>query len=261
VIESVSNSPVSVKQIPAKLSDLLESLATSFPAILGRNLVGIYLYGSFTSAAFNPKRSDIDCIVVTRRDLSNAQFRKLDAWLAQMAELNPWTARLQIIFLVQNELLVMNSSGSLYQFGVLQRTGSDGNPIIWRDFLRSGAVLFGPRPEAFLPEITPEIFLQALRRELGYLREEISEKRTSEWRDVPMYRAYVVLTVCRILYSFNKNAITSKPAAAKWAIKHLPKQWSKIVRQALAFNEEKRLSEIPLKQIAQFIDFAMSDKL
>ena len=244
-------------RLPAKVSALLQDLTKQLPIVLGQNLVGIYLHGSVTHGAFNSKRSDVDGIVVTRRDLSDAQFRKLDAWLAQTAKSNPWTARLQMLFLVKNELLIPNTRGCLYQFGVLTRSGSDGNPIIWLDFLTSGRVLFGPRPESFLPEITPQMIFTALERELSYLREEIGEKPNSEWRDVPMYRAYAVLTVCRVLYSFRKGGtIVSKPRAAKWAIKYLPEEWRKIIRAALTFNETGRVSDIPLKRIEHFISFA-----
>jgi hypothetical protein len=199
--------------IPAQISSLLNDLTTRLPVILGRNLVGIYLYGSFTQAAFNPKRSDVDLIVVTERDLSDAQFRRLDTWLAQKAKSNPWTTRLQISFLIRDQVLTMNSKACLYQFGQLRRSGSDGNPIIWMNVLKSGIVLYGPNPETFVPPITPEILFPALEREVGYLREEIIEKPESEWRDVPSYRAYAVLTLCRILYSFRKGTIASKRRA------------------------------------------------
>src|SRR5437667_5509449 len=105
--------------IPTQVSALLQDLTVYLPAILGRNLTGIYLYGSLTQRAFNHKRSDIDCIVVTERDLSDAQFKKLAAWLARAAETNPWTARLQISFLIKNEILTMSAKACLYQFGRL----------------------------------------------------------------------------------------------------------------------------------------------
>jgi hypothetical protein len=246
----------SMAHVPAQLSALLQDLARQLPLLLGGNLSGIYLYGSVTHAAFNPKRSDVDCIVLTRRDLSDAQFRKVNVWLDQTSKSNPWTARLQISFLVKKELLVMNGRGCLYQFGVLKRCGSDGNPIIWRDFLNGGKILFGPAPESFLPEITWEMFSEALERELGYLREEISEKPESDWRDVPMYRAYAVLTVCRILYSLSTGSVISKPGAAKWAIKNLPREWSDVILPALEFNQTGREMEISLRRIERFIGFA-----
>src|SRR5215475_5552036 len=124
--------------IPAKISALLQDLTAQLQVILGRNLVGVYLYGSLTQRAFNPKRSDVDCIVVTQRDLSDAQFRRLSVWLARAAKSNFWVTRLQMSFLIKNEVLTMNSKACLYQFGLLKRSGSDGNPIIWMNVLKSG---------------------------------------------------------------------------------------------------------------------------
>ena len=242
--------------IPDQVSALLHDLTTHLPVILGKNLIGIYLYGSLTQRAFNPKRSDVDCIVVTRRDLSDSQFKKLNAWLARAAESNAWTTRLQMQILIKDEVLTMNSRACLYQFGLLKRSGSDGNPIIWMNVLKSGVVLFGPRPESFVPAITPEILFQALEREVGYLREEIIEKPESEWRDRLSYRAYAVLTLCRILYSFNRGTIVSKQRAARWAIKYLPEEWNEIILQALDYNNSKRSTDILLSRIKQFIAFA-----
>jgi hypothetical protein len=148
----------------------------------------------------------------------------------------------------------MNSKACLYQFRVLKRTGSDGNPIIWMNVLESGETLYGAPPETFVPEITPQILFQALEREVGYLRDEISKKPKSEWRDVPSYRAYAVLTLCRILYSFRRDKIVSKLRAAKWAIKHLPEEWNEIILQALKSDGEQ--PNIRLKSIERFIEFA-----
>src|SRR5258707_13147268 len=96
--EANASAPFDMARIPAKLSALLEDLVARLPILLRRNLVGIYLYGSLTQSAFNSARSDVDCIVVTQRALSDAQFKRLGVWLALSAKTNPWTARLQISF-------------------------------------------------------------------------------------------------------------------------------------------------------------------
>ncbi len=242
--------------IPNQIIALLQELTAHLAIVLGKNLAGIYIYGSLTQGSFNSKRSDIDCIVVTNRELSDSQFRRLGAWLVRAPESNPWAARLQILFLIKDEILKMDSKGCLFQFGRFERSGSDGNPIIWMNVLESGLVLYGPRPESFVPAITSEILFQALERELGYLREEISEKPESEWRNVASYRVYAVLTVCRILYSFSKGTIVSKPRAAKWAIKNLPEEWNQIILRALHGNDDELATDIALLRIEQFIDFA-----
>ena len=243
-------------QVPTEVSALLRDLTAHLPVILGRNLVGLYLYGSLTQSAFNPKRSDVDCILVTRRDLSDAQFRKLGAWLRGAAESNPWAARLQMLCLIEKEALTFNAKASNYQFGILKRGSSDGNPIIWMNVLKSGVVLYGPRPESFLPAITPEMLFQALEREVGYLREEISQTPESVWRDVASYRAYAVLTLFRILYSYKRGAIVSKRRAARWALKELPAQWGGLILQALATDDATPVESLPLSRIEQFIEFA-----
>lgn len=246
-------------RVPTQVTALLDDLTTQLRIILGRNLVGLYLYGSLTERAFNPKRSDIDCIVVTEKDLTEAQFRKLSVWLKRAMESNAWAKRLQVTLLIKKQILTMNAKACLYQFGILKRSSSDGNPIIWMNVMQSGVVLFGPRPESLVPKITPEMLFLALRRELGYLREEISEKPDSEWRDVPSYRVYAVLTVCRILYSFHKGLIVSKPRAAHWAIKNLPTAWEPIIRQALELNDaidDSKPPVIAISRIRRFIDFA-----
>jgi hypothetical protein len=257
-VELVSQSQQvqTMAQLPTQVSMLLQALAAHLPVLLGRNLVGLYLYGSLTQRAFNPKRSDIDCLVVTERNLSEAQFRRLGAWLTQAAKSNPWVTRLQMLFLIKNEVLTLDAKACLYQFGLLKRCSSDGNPIVWLNVLKSGVVLVGPPAETFVPAITPEMLFAALKREVGYLREGISEKSRSEWRDVPSYRAYAVLTLCRILYSRRIGTIVSKPRAAKWALKHLPEKWNKLIGQALANEKGKRVAHIPLAFIKQFIAFA-----
>src|SRR5438093_12070591 len=124
-----------MSRIPQEVASLLVELTAMLPQIIGKNLAGIYLYGSLTQQSFNPKRSDIDCIVVTYRDLSNTQFKALGEWFERMAKTNPWTTRLQISFLIRNQILRMNAKACLYQFGKLTRSGSDGNPIIWINVL------------------------------------------------------------------------------------------------------------------------------
>ncbi len=118
-------------RIPAQASRLLTDLTAALPEILAGNLVGLYLYGTLTQRAFDPARSDIDGIVVTERELIEAQFEALGSWLARQAEANPWTVRLQLSCLLRDEVLTMNAKACSYPFGVLRRSGSDGNPIIW----------------------------------------------------------------------------------------------------------------------------------
>jgi hypothetical protein len=119
--------------IPKDLSNLLQVMATDFPAILREDLVGIYLWGSLTYNAFDATCSDVDSIVVTRRDLDDREFSELDEWFRNKREQNRWVERIDMRFAVENEFLDKTSRccGSHHHTGKLVRHGSDGNPIIW----------------------------------------------------------------------------------------------------------------------------------
>ena len=248
-----------MSRVPAGVRDLLDDLARHLPTILDSNLVGIYLYGSLTQRAFDSARSDVDCIVVTRRALTPSQFKRLRAWLTMSAGRNPWTTRLQVSFLIKEKLLTPNTKACLYQFGRLRRSTSDGNPIIWMNVLESGVVLHGPRAHSFVPPITTEILFRALKREIGYLREELIEKKESEWRDVSFYRAYAALTVCRILYSWRKRTVVSKPRAAAWAIRHLPRRWKNLISSALESDAGTPRRPVSLRALREFLNFASAE--
>ncbi|HEV7644824.1 MAG TPA: aminoglycoside adenylyltransferase domain-containing protein [Pyrinomonadaceae bacterium] len=248
-----------MKQAPPEVHALLKNITVSLRNILGANLTGVYLYGSLTQDAFDPERSDIDCLVVTQGELSDKEFTELGNSLVLLRSSNPWTEQLQMQFLLRDEVLVMNSKSCLYQFGKLGRGSSDGNPIFWMNILKSGVVLFGQPPSEFVPEITPRILHEALVRETGYLREEI-ENPLSEWRDVPKYRAYAVLTLCRILYSHATGEIASKPEAANFVINNLPEDLQEVVRTALGAASDKDAKysvNIPLERIGQFVELTM----
>jgi hypothetical protein len=198
--------------MPTQVRALLQDLTAALPTVLGMNLVGIYLYGSLTQCAFDAETSDVDCVAVTERELTDLEFTQLDSWLARAATENAWAARLQLSILIRDEILMNTTKGNC---------------------------LFQPA-SSFVPRITAETLFAALLREVEYLREEIIEKPNSEWRDVPKYRAYAVLTLCRILYSHRHGAVVSKPQAAEWALNALPGQWHNVIGQALEAKSSRR---------------------
>jgi hypothetical protein len=52
-----------------------QHLAKELGVILGDDLVGVYLHGSGATGCFNPDRSDIDLLVVSRQTLAPEQRR------------------------------------------------------------------------------------------------------------------------------------------------------------------------------------------
>jgi hypothetical protein len=197
-----------------QVRSLLDGLAIALRSALSRNLIGLYVYGSLTQNAFEPRRSDVDCVAVLRHGLARSAVTRLRTELRRLGRRHGLARRLQLSLLIERELLQPDGDGWTYQFGRLARTGSDGNPIIWTNIKRSGIVVLGPDPGRFLPAITPAMIATALAREVGYLRAELVTKRRSPWRGRAMYRRYATLTLCRLWYSHATGRVTSKRIAA-----------------------------------------------
>jgi hypothetical protein len=245
-------------RIPGEVTPLLAKLPEGLTHLLGANLVGVYVYGSVLDATFDPAGSDIDCIAVTERALTDIECRQLNYWLTEAGAADPWVRRLQVSFLIKNTVLADDSRACLFQFGELKRSGSDGNPIIWMDFFERGCTLSGAAPESFLPRITTEIFRRALFREVGYLREELSVKPDSQRREDLSYRVYAVLTLCRILYSVRTGKVVSKARAGRWALDHVPPDWHDLIHQALENGESGWLEALPVQRLCAFVEYTLA---
>lgn len=226
--------PTPYADVNAVLFDLLEGARLA----LGEQLIGLYLYGSLASGGFDPQRSDIDFLAVTRRTLSEEAIQALDALHQRLWQSGAkWAAKLEGCY-VPLELIRRHqphgpdcptvNEGQFYTGGL----GADW--IIQRSTLReSGIVLAGPP----LPDLIDPVSADELRGAvLGYLWEwwapmlEDSERLQSR-----EYQAYAVLSMCRTLYTLQHGAIASKQVSAAWAKQALDAQFHAVIDQALAW--------------------------
>ena len=153
-----------MKNIPKDLADLLHTIATDFPGILRDNLVGAYLWGSLTYEAFDETCSDVDFIVVTRRDLDHREFSELDDWFKKTGEHNRWVKRVDMRFVIDKEFLDKTSRccGFYHYTGKMIRTGSDGNPIIWVNIGQCGITLWGENAKLIAPQVSEQCLIDGL---------------------------------------------------------------------------------------------------
>ncbi len=222
----MSNFP---KNMPVELSKLLIEMAADFPSILKENLVGIYLWGSLTYAAFDESVSDADLIVVIRKDINDREFSVLEDWFARQLKKNAWTEKLDLRFVIDQEFLDKNSKCCSYHFGKLTRHGSDGNPIIWVNIGQSGVTLWGIPAAEIAPEVAPETLNDALRLELEYLKEDLAANAGDNSDLAFFHNSYAVLTACRIFYTAHKRELVSKEIAKAWTLEKVAAKWQEII--------------------------------
>lgn len=221
-----------MNNIPENLSALLDEMANDLPQILENNLVGIYLWGSLTYEAFDANCSDVDCIVVTRKDINEREFSALEDWFAKALKENFWTGKLDMRFVIDGEFLDKTSKCCGYHFGRLIRHGSDANPFIWVNIAQTGITLWGKPAKEIAPEVSPEVLSDALLLELEYLKEDLAAN-AGDGSDLSFFHnSYAVLTACRIFYTAQNAALVSKDIARAWTLENVPLEWHAVIRKA-----------------------------
>lgn len=208
-------------------------MAADFPIVLQNNLIGVYLWGSLTYEAFDERCSDVDSVVVTRREIDESEFAALEDWFAERLETNPWAGKLDLRFVIDGEFLDKTSRCCGYHFGKLSRHGSDGNPFIWINVRKSGITLWGKPAREIAPAITKQILRDALLLELEYLKEDLAANAGDNTDLAFFHNAYAVLTACRIFYTARHQALVSKNQAADWALENVPREWQTVIKTAL----------------------------
>ncbi len=251
------------KNIPKDLADLFQAMATDFPEILRENLVGIYLWGSLTYDAFDEECSDIDCVVVTARDLDDREFSELDEWFKKKGEQSRWVKRIDMRFVIDHEFLDKASRccGFHHYAGKLARHGSDGNPIIWMNIAQSGVTLWGENAKLIAPHVSGQCLNEALLLELDYLKEDLSSNTGDRSDKAFIHNAYAVLTACRILYSAYHGKLVSKDQAYGWAMETVPPMWRSVIHAATENRLKNSDSTTPeLEQGAmRFVSFVSDE--
>jgi hypothetical protein len=220
-------------KIPDDLADLLRIIAAELPGILPRNLVGIYVWGSLTYAAFDETCSDVDLVAVTERDIDAHEFSELAAWFASKDKQNRWVRRIDMRFVIDNQFLDKTSHccGFYHYLGKLTRHASDGNPFIWVNVAKSGITLWGKDAKLIAPHVSDQCLSDALLLELNYLKEDLASNAGDRSDKAFIHNAYAVLTACRIHYTARHRTLVSKDEAMRWAMETVP-HWRSVIQTA-----------------------------
>ncbi len=226
----------------------VKTLVSETQGIVGENLIGIYLHGSLALGGFNPERSDIDLLIVTREKIPLSQKRQL---IEVCLRVSKAPCPLEISFVVKHELFsdryplpydLHYSERWRERFTLDLRNGGwqnwdagahdDPDLVIYLTVLhRVGIVLYGQPINEALPVVPERIFRAALLADFQYAL----DNRNRE----PIY---FVLNACRIYAYLRDGKLLSKDAGGEWGLEHLPEQYQPLIQQSLALYRSERLS-------------------
>jgi predicted nucleotidyltransferase len=228
---------------------VLRDLRAGVTAALGEHLVGMYLFGSLASGDFDPRRSDVDVLIVTDGLVSTEQFDALAAIHRDLAASDSaWATEVEAYYLTRaalrrgdpsfGEHLKVNRGNA----GTLEPLHPDSGWLIQGHIFREhGVALVGPAPRTLVDPIAPG----DLRRTMAASAVEWLEPLLNDSHELHRRgpRTYVVLTLCRILYTVANDAVASKPVAGRYALATLPNQWHGLIERALAWRKDEPATE------------------
>lgn len=155
----VASFPTTIPEITA----IVRELQSSILAILGDQLVGLYLEGSLAAGGFDAA-SDIDFIAVMEDDITPDLFASLQAMHDRLKALdNPWAIRIEGMYSSRADWRRYDPTHVAFpniergRGERLRMVHYDETGVIHRWILRQyGIVLLGPPPQTLTNPVTPD---------------------------------------------------------------------------------------------------------
>ena len=199
--------------IPAQAHEVADALRD----LLGADLVGVYLHGSFALGCGNPNRSDLDLLVVTRRALTEDERAAFPGLPAGSYERPGWPRPLELSSLTLDQLHPWRhpTPYDLHLWpGGTKGPGEDpdlaAHVTVTR---RAGIALYGPPPIRVFPDVPRADYEDALLRDFD----------SAWWVTGRSEMRYAILSLPRIWATLAEpDELHTKESAAEWALPRLP---------------------------------------
>jgi Domain of unknown function (DUF4111)/Nucleotidyltransferase domain len=249
----------------ADVNAVLDHFLAHIQVLLGSHLQGIYLVGSLALGDFNPHSSDIDFVVVTDTAIGDDYFDALQAVHAQFAASNSlWASKIEAIYVptlalrhaAPNALRYPQIEKGTSLFKAPLESGWVFQCLTIRDH---GVVVVGSDPRTLVDPIHPQA-LHAAAAEIagGWIEQAENDPTWLPWLRQRDAQTFVILTLCRLLYSLATGSVASKPRAAEWIQKKFGDRWARLIERSLAKQHETgSISQSEEDETLAFIQFTL----
>lgn len=225
----------------------------------------MYVVGSLALGDFDPERSDIDFIVVTDSAIDDDLYRGLEQIHAHFAASHsPWAARIEAVYVPQDTLYSGVQTTEPYpqieQGTALFKAVLEHGWVFQRYSLRDhGLVVSGPDPRTLIGPIDPEDMRQAVAAIAGlWLTQARHDPDWLAWLRQRKHQVFVILTLCRMLYSLIRGGVVSKPVGAQWAQIELGQPWRTLIASSLAQRHENaEISQSEVDGTVAFVQYVV----
>jgi hypothetical protein len=243
---------------PSDVVVMLQTLQTGAHEALGANLIALYLRGSLVTGDFDPEASDIDFFAVTERRLSEREFAALEATHIGFAHLpNRYADQLEGPYIDRD-------AARRFRPSERHPTIARNEPLLWREhyanwvferwMLRAwGVTLLGPEAQTMLDPVSRDEILAAARSNMMRWVAWINDSDDPDWLLPREHKAYVVETMCRILYTVATGELAGKPQSVAWALETLAEPWRATVERSQTWRNDQTLDLSIAPEVKAFV--------
>ena len=241
------------------INKVLRSLETGIVGIFGKNLIGLYLTGSLSYSDFNPESSDIDLLVVLNKPVAKEEIKLIKQLHQKVGKENEkWANRVECSYIpvkMLKNILPPKLPRPYFGESILYPEAPYGNEWLINNYLlqKHGITLIGPDFKTLVKPIDIADVQKACIRDLS--KEWQPKIADLNYLENSHYQSYVVLNLCRILYTILCEETASKKVSANW-VKNEFKQWKNLIETAEKWHYglELKLQE----QTKDFIKFVIN---
>ncbi len=245
------------------INEILVMLSQGLQENLKDKLIGVYLIGSLTYGDFNRGSSDIDFLIVLIEKLSKEERKKAKNIHALIATNYPfWAKRIEASYITEDMLKSTEPPKTPRPY-VNEGQMRDPDSLYGNEWLinlhvlyECGIALIGPDPKTLIRRPI----------DIGTLRRASKQDLYQEWKPLledpsalkdSHFQAYVVLTLCRILYRAKKKGVASKKIASTWVKKTYGEDWRAVVEKAENWQHGQKMDIT--EGILKFLKFVLNN--
>ncbi|WP_242830075.1 aminoglycoside adenylyltransferase domain-containing protein [Butyrivibrio sp. XPD2002] len=216
---------------------LLNEFVQNTREILDDNLVGIYLHGSYVMGCFNPKKSDLDFIIVVNEKMDDASKRAFMDMVTELNERGPAKGlEMSIVTKDVCKPFVYPTPFELH-FSVMHLGWYRDNP---EDYIQkmngtdkdlaAHFTIIGKRGKCLHGQSIEDVFAEVPQKDyIDAIWDDISEAP----EDIENNTMYITLNLVRVLAYKKEQLVLSKKEGGDWGIKNLPQKYHTLICDAL----------------------------
>ena len=246
-----------------EINEIIHSFVGEVKNILNENLCGIYLTGSLSYGDFDENSSDIDLTVILRKTVSSKGLGKIKKFHVKLEkDFEKWAKRLECTYtpveMLESILPPLEPRPWYCGFeGSLYEKAPYGNEWIINNYLlyHYAIPLFGPDFKELISPIAIEEVQKACIRDLFVEWEP--KINNPGYLDNSHFQSYLILNLCRILYTVLHKTTGSKRVSTAWVKREFGLPWKTLIESAESWQYGKEINK--KKMTIDFINFSIAE--